>query len=92
MSTKSSEQLAYTMTYFFAVLGYGYVSNFKKISSSIEILVLIFSCVVFVYNFELLRMLDPIMLRRRKKKWRSKCSAEYCFTDLYTIMAYYKDV
>ena len=46
---------------FFAVLGYGYVSNFKKISSSIEILVLIFSCIVFVYNFKLLRMLDPIM-------------------------------
>ena len=80
------------MTYFFEVLRYAYVSSFQKISPSTEILVLIFSCVVFVYNFELLRMLDPIMLRRRKKKWRSKCSAEYCFTDLYTIMAYYKDV
>lgn len=92
MSTKNSEQLAYIMANFFAVLCYGYVSNFKKISLLIEISVLIFSCFVFVYNFELLRMLDPLKLTRWKKKWRSKCSTEYGFTDLYTITACYKDV
>lgn len=61
MSTKSSEQLANIMTYFFEVLRYAYVSSFQKILPSTEILVLIFSCIVFVYNFKLLRMLDPIM-------------------------------
>lgn len=92
MSTKSSEHLANIMTYFFALLRYGYVSNIKKISLLIEIRVLFFSCVVFIYNFELLRMLDPILLARRKKKWRSKCSAKYGFIDLYTISTSYKDV